>query len=354
VKYHSGVTVAVTWSTALLADRASYGGGTGGPTPEHLLISECALTPPAGEYIEIVNPTLATIDLSQYYLADSTNYARVPNGGVTPSPGDFVCKFPPGTNIAPGQVITISTTAITDGFVDTYGVEPDFLLPTGLGSPRLPSVMMHEAFPGSMATHSLTDGGEGVHLFFWDGLSDLVKDVDVVRFGVPNLNNQIVDKTGQTVDGPDADSIASPYAIDAMTMPVMSAAAGSGFSHKRIALEGTNENQGGGGNGITGHDETTENILVSFDGGANPFTAPDPGVSGVAPILCLADIAPQPDGDGAVNVDDLLMVINSWGACPADPAPCPADLAPQPDGDNVVNVDDLLAVINEWGPCPTR
>jgi hypothetical protein len=64
---------------------------------------------------------------------------------------------------------------------------------------------------------------------------------------------------------------------------------------------------------------------------------------------CPADIAP-PGGDGAVNVNDLLAVINAWGPCPTS-GPCPADIAP-PGGDGTVNVNDLLAVINAWGPCP--
>ncbi|MCI0629426.1 MAG: hypothetical protein L0Y44_02080 [Phycisphaerales bacterium] len=61
-------------------------------------------------------------------------------------------------------------------------------------------------------------------------------------------------------------------------------------------------------------------------------------------ITCPADIAPQPAGDGVVNVNDLLAVIAAWGAC----AGCQADL----NADGVVNVDDLLAVISAWGPCP--
>lgn len=63
------------------------------------------------------------------------------------------------------------------------------------------------------------------------------------------------------------------------------------------------------------------------------------------PSPCPADI----NGTGAVNVDDLLAVINAWGPCP--PGSCPADIAPS-GGNGVVNVDDLLAVINGWGPCP--
>jgi hypothetical protein len=45
-------------------------------------------------------------------------------------------------------------------------------------------------------------------------------------------------------------------------------------------------------------------------------------------------------GNGAVNIDDLLAVINSWGSCPC----CAADV----DGNGLVNIDDLLAVINTW------
>ena len=60
------------------------------------------------------------------------------------------------------------------------------------------------------------------------------------------------------------------------------------------------------------------------------------------------------NGDGIVNVDDLLAVINAWGPCPIPPLACPTDIAPAgpPAGNGVVNVDDLLAVINGWGPCP--
>ncbi len=66
---------------------------------------------------------------------------------------------------------------------------------------------------------------------------------------------------------------------------------------------------------------------------------------------CPADIAPQPSGNGVVNVADLLMVINNWGPCSPPPAHCPADIAP-PGGNGNVNVGDLLLIISSWGPCP--
>ena len=57
--------------------------------------------------------------------------------------------------------------------------------------------------------------------------------------------------------------------------------------------------------------------------------------------ICQADIAPE-GGNGTVDVDDLLVVINNWGGS-----------GPEGDvtGDEMVDVDDLLAVINAWGPC---
>jgi hypothetical protein len=47
------------------------------------------------------------------------------------------------------------------------------------------------------------------------------------------------------------------------------------------------------------------------------------------------------DGDGSVDVDDLLAVIGAWGSCPP---PCPADV----NDDGTVDVDDLLLVIGNW------
>jgi hypothetical protein len=64
---------------------------------------------------------------------------------------------------------------------------------------------------------------------------------------------------------------------------------------------------------------------------------------------CVPDIVPAP-GDGNVDVDDLLAVINAWGAC-LPVSLCSADVSPAPSGNNVVDVDDLIAVINAWGPC---
>jgi hypothetical protein len=66
------------------------------------------------------------------------------------------------------------------------------------------------------------------------------------------------------------------------------------------------------------------------------------------PALCLADIAPEGNPNGFVDVDDLLLVINTWGKGGGDG---PGDIAPGC-GNGTVDVDDLLAIINAWGSCP--
>jgi hypothetical protein len=61
------------------------------------------------------------------------------------------------------------------------------------------------------------------------------------------------------------------------------------------------------------------------------------------------DVIGDVDGDGDVDVDDLIGVILGWGPCPAPPAACPGDVAPHPGGDGQVDVEDLILVILNWG-----
>ncbi len=58
------------------------------------------------------------------------------------------------------------------------------------------------------------------------------------------------------------------------------------------------------------------------------------------PPTCTGDV----DGDGAVNVNDLLALLGAWGTSPGGPH----DL----DGSGTVNVADLLVLLGHWGPCP--
>ena len=59
---------------------------------------------------------------------------------------------------------------------------------------------------------------------------------------------------------------------------------------------------------------------------------------------CPTDVDGDVDGNGTVDLDDLLSVLSAWGDCPPK-APCPADL----DGSGDVTIDDLLVVLNNCG-----
>jgi hypothetical protein len=87
--------------------------------------------------------------------------------------------------------------------------------------------------------------------------------------------------------------------------------------------------------------------VVATLGLFKPHTPQSVTLTVSGPILdCVADI----NGTASVDIDDLLMVIEAWGAC-VDPKNCPADIAPQ-GGNDIVDIDDLLTVIGAWGPCP--
>jgi len=240
---------------------------------DHLLLTEAVLTPTADEFIEIYNPTGAPVDLTNYYLSDDEDYALLPGAfGAGPPPNigssDFIAQFPPGAVIAAGQVAVIAFDGA--GFITDFGFAADYeIRMTDPGTPDMLQTMV-----GTSA--GLTNSGENACLFFWDGATDLVSDVDMVNLGTPSSTNDIGDKTGLSVDGPDADTTPSTYLPDAHTMPQQLTDPGYGFSTKREQLEGANE-VNSGGNGITGHDETTENILVTWD---TLYVAPDPGVVG--------------------------------------------------------------------------
>ena len=82
---------------------------------------------------------------------------------------------------------------------------------------------------------------------------------------------------------------------------------------------------------------TPEHIYGSYaDGGGNNFKD-----------FCAGECSSDIDGNGSVDVLDLLGVIEAWGSCD-DPSGCPADI----NDDGTTDVLDLLVVIANWGTCP--
>lgn len=239
----------------------------------HLLITEVT-TAGGGEFVEIYNPTGQTISLRDYYLADNQTYFQYPahvasNVTLTFDASDFLARFPVGASIAPGATITVATDAML--FETAYTAVPTYTIQE-LGNSTAMELLLTGA---SSPNPSFTNTGEMVVLFYWDGATDLVSDVDIMVAGnAPTAVNTLTMKTA--VDGPDADALPTAYAVDALTIGDTATDAASGFSHKRILAETGNETQAGTGNGITGDDETSEAIRTTWD---SMFTAPTPGAT---------------------------------------------------------------------------
>ena len=75
-----------------------------------------------------------------------------------------------------------------------------------------------------------------------------------------------------------------------------------------------------------------EDWVLVIDDASQGFEAPGT----VVPYEIPEDV----NGDGVVDVLDLMLVISAWGPC----AGCPEDI----DGSGQVDVIDLLAVISAW------
>ncbi|GAB4375986.1 MAG: hypothetical protein Kow0042_21820 [Calditrichia bacterium] len=251
--------------------RLNFGGGYSDTSK--LLISEFVVTPTSGEFIEIFNPNSYPVDLSNYYLTDATYaaagafYYNIVTGSLYGGGGfaDFHARFPDGAIIQPGEYQTIALAGDL-AFYNQYGLLPTYeLYEDGNAFPQdVPD--MREAAPGSInGQGGLTNNDEVIILYQWDGISDLVQDVDYVIYddaGIPP--DEAVDKTGVRIDGPDPDSDSSAYLPDTPVNQQKPAPAPAwGYSCHRIDFsEGTQIPQGG--NGITGADETSENLNLTF------------------------------------------------------------------------------------------
>jgi len=249
--------------------------------PPHLLLSEVCVTSNDHEFVEIYNPTTEAVDLSNYYLTDAVHYQqgywRLPEGNPTQETVgggafyDFNARFPAGYMLPPGGVITVAITGSV-GFTSVWGQEPDIVLinPDNASIPE-----MRDVFPGSRrgdpvdnaAVATLTNAGEIVVLYFWDQVSNLVKDIDVFTYGT-STGSARLDRAQYTING-------ESYAADTpvANQDVFELTHAVGESYQRTdATEGSETRSGG--NGTLGHDETSENLTATWE----IATSPNPGV----------------------------------------------------------------------------
>ena len=202
------------------------------------------------------------MDLSNVYLADRNTYYLVTQGPVSTGAYDFVVKFPQGASIGSQSFVVVSVKSATD-YSNTYSTTPDYDMDGGdLGAPAM------EGTIGGSA--GLTDAGEMIVLFTWDGVSDLVSDLDYLLWG--NTNNA-ADKTGITVGNGTylADTLASSQAF------APSETTGGETLHRCDTAEDTETQTGG--NGTSGHDETSEDCSLAWkrDAPPSPGAAPASG-----------------------------------------------------------------------------
>jgi cardiolipin synthase A/B len=143
-----------------------------GPAP-YPLISEVLYDPYGlddAEFIELVNPTTHTIDISGYAIGDAVN------------PTDFedVKRFPPGTTLLPGSTIVVATTATA--FFVAHGFNPDFEI-VGTDT-AVPDLIDDPAWGDPAALLQLANNGDEIIL---RNAADKV--IDVVTYGSGSYPN---------------------------------------------------------------------------------------------------------------------------------------------------------------------
>lgn len=256
-------------------------------------------------FIAITNPTGSDLDLSNVYLTDATLmpttiYSNLtlsspatasPGGGVG---GDFHARFPEGYVLPAGATLSVALSGSAQ-YLAAYGRQPDFELyeDENYVPDAVPELVA--AFPGSIGAGmggggtnvpALSDVSESIVLYSWDGLSDLVQDLDYVMWGTSTTIR--VNKTGLTVG-------ASTYLSDttvASQIPVAIAGPTFGHAFRRISTDEGTETLTGG-NGLGGHNETSENLSTTWSDvvGSTPPPAPASPFP-AAPIFTAASFAP--------------------------------------------------------------
>ena len=238
---------------------SSSGAGGGGTLGDHLLISEIGVAPAGGEFIEIYNPTAATIDLTAYYLTDNSAYPSIAEGKpwapVTNNVGtDFLAQFPAGTKLAAGAVLVVATAA---AYEMNFTKCPDFILAdkdltcvSGVAK-----AMLAPTNGGIGATSGLSNDREMVMLFHWAGVVNTpVDDVDYVTWGTTFEDPTRVDKTG--LAGYAADTARASQKGATPPAPTQSI--------ERCGPTPEKGEKSVGGNGLTGHEETSEPLDTNF------------------------------------------------------------------------------------------
>tara|TARA_B100000586_G_scaffold132929_1_gene96171 strand:- start:7701 stop:9665 length:1965 start_codon:yes stop_codon:yes gene_type:complete len=232
---------------------------------DHLVFSEIVITPSEAEFVKITNPTANDIGLTNYYLTDGTDISNGKfyyqlTGGLnywSGSGSDFICRFPLGYTLSAGTSVTISLRD-SSTYANYFGENADLTL-----ADDLLDAVDGISTKGSNAA-KLGNSAETLILFYWDGSSATVQDVDYLLWGNNSFGIDKSGVSGYTSDTPAASQSYLPvHSVDEKLV--------------RISDEGS-ENQTEG-NGITGHDETSELMQDTWQ--IVPLVSSKPEISAV-------------------------------------------------------------------------
>ena len=272
---------------------AAYDPGQVISTPEpsdiaKLLLTEISIIGNDQEFIEIFNPNDFDVDLSDYYLTDANHstsnqyYWRIAEGNpqqTTVGGGvfnDFHARFPDGYILPAGQHLVVSIAGSVP-FFNHFGFYPQLELYGTGPAPRMRPVFGSADGPNSIVgetTPTLTNTSEIVVLYYWDGASNLVTDIDVFMWGSTASN--FFCKTGVTIGG---ETYQNETAI-ANQQPMIDVPA-FGSSYHRTDFNETGQ-PGPPGNGVGGRDEVGEPLrsnwtIAAYDP-AQPSAEGDPQI----------------------------------------------------------------------------
>lgn len=270
---------------------------------DHLIFNRIVLKPDNAEFVSIFNPTSETINLSNYYITDSNiddyGYYNLPSGSnfwpENPTIStliDFIARFP-DQDIASNDSLVFSIKT-ADLFFSYYNYYPDISLFEDMLDLNDQGTIScnYSDNCNSSDMNILSDDEEMLMLFYWDGISNTVTDVDYFLWGD---SDQAIDKTdiGDYLD----DTAQSEQQFQEVHS--------DGFCFHRIDHNEGNEINLGNGNGITGDDETSEDLTETW----NIISHPEYGCTD-AEAINFDESATIDDGSCTSNDSDTEVSID--------------------------------------------
>jgi len=217
---------------------------------DHLLLSQIVVNPDEAESISIVNPTDEIINLSDYYICDDKDYYQMQTDDDL-SPSHFINGFTaqfPDIVINPNDTLLL---VLNEDYASFYtDITPDLFLFDWDNS----MLETEDGSFGNSASAKLDDDNESIILFKWSGnTGDNIEDIDYFIWG--GIQGAI-DKTD-----------AGDYLNDtpAENQMYFEETHGDYYAFSRISSLEEIDEIVTGGNGIIGHDETSENFRESWE-----------------------------------------------------------------------------------------